>query len=81
MLTEYHINCGGTILIGGGSEDRHQYCDRCGAFTYDTTAVIPTGHNEKENQIAWDTGDFESLEDTKFLESQKREWHIPLLDK
>ena len=71
MLTEYHINCGGTILIGGGSEDRHQYCDKCDAFTCDLDAVIPTGHNEKENQIAWDTGEFESPDHNYYIEGNK----------
>ena len=60
-MTEYHDNCGGTILIGGNvGEDRHQYCDRCGAYAYKINATLPTGTDEKANQQAWDAGDSES---------------------
>lgn len=59
-----HI-CGGTILTGGPavSEQAHQYCDRCGAFTYDMDArTLPSGTNPSVNQEAWDDGAGESPE-------------------
>jgi hypothetical protein len=50
-------NCGGTILEGGSGEQRHKYCDRCRAYTYDMDAAMPTGVDSATNRAAWDDGD------------------------
>jgi hypothetical protein len=55
----YHV-CGGTIGHGGSGETRHKYCDRCGAFTYDLDADLPTGTDRAANRAAYDNGDDES---------------------
>lgn len=61
MYTQYHANCGGTVLSGGSGEQRHHYCDRCGAFTHDLLADLPAGTTDKDkNQAAWDAGEEES---------------------
>jgi len=55
-----HI-CGGTILGGGSGKQKHQYCDRCGAYTYDLAAdQLPDGTDSDANEVAWDAGDDES---------------------
>lgn len=64
MTTTTHT-CGGTILFAGGGDQRHLYCDRCGAFAYlhgrtvaDTT--VPSGGDKAANAAAFDAGDDES---------------------
>lgn len=59
MTLTSHI-CGGTILVGGSGEQAHQYCDRCGAYTYDLDAPLPTGIDAVANRAAYDAGDLES---------------------
>lgn len=61
MKTMTH-ECGGTILVGGSGETRHQYCDRCRAYTYDVDGDVPSGTNEAANRAAWDSGADESPE-------------------
>lgn len=48
-------DCGGTILCSSG-EHAHRYCDRCGAFTHDLDAPLPSGTNKTANQAAFDAG-------------------------
>jgi len=56
----YH-KCGGAILVGGSGDQAHQYCDRCGAYTYDLDAdALPTGTDADANRRAWDSGDAQS---------------------
>ena len=53
--------CGGTILVGGSGDLAHQYCDRCGAFTYDVeTDRLPDGTDAAANEQAWSDGDEQS---------------------
>lgn len=56
MNTVMH-NCGGTVLTGASGEQAHLYCDRCGAFTYDTDAELPTGTDKAANRRAYDDGE------------------------
>jgi hypothetical protein len=53
--------CGGTILTGGSGEQAHHYCDRCGAFAYDSYLdegnAFPDGTNKTANQEAYDAGE------------------------
>ena len=59
---QYH-DCGGTILMGGAGGQAHQYCDRCGAYTYDLDAdALPPGTDAAANRRAWDSGDLQSPE-------------------
>ena len=59
----YHV-CGGTILTGGVGEQRHIYCDTCGAFSYDPEAIeanrLPDGIDQAANLAASDDGEEES---------------------
>jgi hypothetical protein len=51
-----HI-CGGTILLGDSGDLAHQYCDRCGAYTYDIAADrLPDGTDSDANELAWIDG-------------------------
>lgn len=59
MANHTHV-CGGTILAGGSGDQEHQYCDRCGAYTYDMDADVPDGTDEPANGAAWDAGDLGS---------------------
>ena len=61
-----HVGCGGTILVGGSSDDRHEYCDRCGAYRYshDNDGDFPRGTDRGRNQASWDAGDERSPEDS-----------------
>ena len=54
----YHEGCGGTILSGGAGEQAHDYCDRCGAFRYDSAdEPFPSGSDRDANRRAYDDGD------------------------
>lgn len=63
MDTTTHT-CGGTILHGGAGLDAHSYCDRCGAFVYDsaTDPTMPTGTDKAANEAAYNDGDERSPE-------------------
>lgn len=66
MTTMTHSGCGGTLLVSGGSgEQKHEYCDRCGAFRYCDGGDddFPTGRDEAENRQARDDGKDRSPED------------------
>jgi len=61
MRTTTHQNCCGTVAKGGSGEQEHQYCDRCGAYTYDMDAEdLPSGTDERLNQAAYSNGDEQS---------------------
>src|SRR5690606_28166573 len=50
-------DCGGTILVAGSGEERHTYCERCGAYRYgQDVASLPTGTDPVANRAAWDAG-------------------------
>jgi hypothetical protein len=56
--TLLHHACGGTILHGGSGEQAHSYCDRCGAFAYDSAECdVPDGTDPIANHAAWDEGE------------------------
>ena len=50
---ENHV-CGGTILAGNLGGNDYRYCDRCGAFTYDSAGDLPAGTDREANREAWD---------------------------
>jgi hypothetical protein len=59
--------CGGTILASGDTgEFAHSYCDRCGAYAYDSDARdFPTGTDRHANQVAYDAGEDRSPDATE----------------
>lgn len=57
--------CGGTVLSAGGGDQKHLYCDRCGAFVYllgrDVEDVeLPPGTDRAANKAAFDNADDQS---------------------
>lgn len=62
---QYH-DCGGAILMGGSGEQKHIYCDRCGAFSHDPDDIeanrLPSGTDPGRNQEASDAGEESSPE-------------------
>jgi len=51
--------CGGDVLVGGSGEERHVFCSRCGAFTFEGQH-LPSGTSRKANRAAWDRGELSS---------------------
>jgi hypothetical protein len=53
-----HKGCGGAIGIAKEHDGTaYLYCDKCGAFTMDADAELPTGSDRDANRAAWDNAE------------------------
>ena len=58
MENQLHV-CGGTILSAGKGPSMYEFCDRCGAYTYDS-GPLPSGANRTANDVAYHAGELRS---------------------
>lgn len=55
-MTQIHDFCHGFILRHKHDLKEYDYCQTCGAFTYNIDGDFPTGTDKKANKAAWDNG-------------------------